>query len=263
MAITLVGTPQGVATGNGADVTITFDVAPQEGDTVYLVGGRGDGTAAGPITTGYTELERGVPPGTARDFGVWRKRMGATPDTSVTAEGGGSSTSAAAYVSIVLRGVDEASPEDATTTEATDTTGNVDPPAITTQTDGAWVIACGGHPNSSVADVAPSGYTNLISVAEVDTNRASTALATKEVVSAGVEDPGVFDWRDDGPWVAWSVAVRPAAAFESASLLATGDGTVVDVVNENDTAADLHLSVDDDPASPNDADWVNNAVDVT
>ncbi len=47
-----------------------------------------------------------------------------------------------------------------------------------------------------------------------------------------------------------------------ASLLATGTQTIADVVNENDNTTDLHLSVDDDPASPSDSDWVNNEVEV-
>lgn len=52
------------------------------------------------------------------------------------------------------------------------------------------------------------------------------------------------------------------AAFDPADLLATGTQTIVDVVNEADNTTDLHLSVDDDPATPDDGDWVNNAVDV-
>lgn len=49
----------------------------------------------------------------------------------------------------------------------------------------------------------------------------------------------------------------------STSLFATGDQTITDVVNESDAASPLSTSVDDDPASPDDNDWVNNAVDVT
>jgi hypothetical protein len=46
---------------------------------------------------------------------------------------------------------------------------------------------------------------------------------------------------------------------KTASLYATGDGTKTDVVNENDATTDLWQSIDDDPASPSDSDWVNNA----
>ena len=48
----------------------------------------------------------------------------------------------------------------------------------------------------------------------------------------------------------------------TASLYATGDQGFTDVVNENDTTTNLYQSVDDDPDSPSDSDWINNS-DVT
>lgn len=42
------------------------------------------------------------------------------------------------------------------------------------------------------------------------------------------------------------------------TLVAEGDGTISNVVNENDNTTNLWDSVDDTPASPNDADWINN-----
>ncbi len=44
------------------------------------------------------------------------------------------------------------------------------------------------------------------------------------------------------------------------TLYATSDGTITDVVNELDAASPLWSSIDDDPASPTDSDWVNNAI---
>lgn len=38
----------------------------------------------------------------------------------------------------------------------------------------------------------------------------------------------------------------------------TDDGTITNVVDELDTTIDLYLSVDDDPDTPSDSDWVNN-----
>lgn len=265
MAITLIGTPQAGTDAAGGDVTLTFDVAPQEGDVVYLCGGHGgDGTVAGPITSGYTQIFFHNTFHSNRDFGVWRKRMGATPDTTVQCEGGGDAADAVGYSAVVLRGVDATTPEDAAVTSAVDVTVNPDPPAITTVTDGAWVIPMTGNGRGFLASAAPSGYANLATAGSGATNAFSEAMATKEVATAGSEDPGVFtqDTSVRG-WVVATVAVRPASALSSTSLLATGDGTIVDVVNENDAASPLFSSVDDDPSSPNDADWVNNAVDVT
>jgi hypothetical protein len=47
----------------------------------------------------------------------------------------------------------------------------------------------------------------------------------------------------------------------SVELFATATGTITAVVDEIDTTTDIHLSVDDDPASPSDGDWMNNSID--
>ena len=58
--------------------------------------------------------------------------------------------------------------------------------------------------------------------------------------------------------------IRPALFIDAAltvTLFATADGTIIDVVNEADNATPLWSSIDDDPASPTDTDWINNAID--
>lgn len=52
------------------------------------------------------------------------------------------------------------------------------------------------------------------------------------------------------------------SAFSTTTAFATGDQTIADVVNEADGASPLWSSIDDDPDSPTDSDWVNNAVNV-
>ena len=47
------------------------------------------------------------------------------------------------------------------------------------------------------------------------------------------------------------------------SLFATADGTITAVVDEIDGTTDIWESIDDEPASPNDADWINNAITPT
>ena len=54
-----------------------------------------------------------------------------------------------------------------------------------------------------------------------------------------------------------------AQAGSLASLYANADGTINNLVNEVDATSPLWSSIDDDPDSPTDADWVNNAVSVT
>ena len=47
------------------------------------------------------------------------------------------------------------------------------------------------------------------------------------------------------------------------TLFATADGTITSVVDETDGTTDIWQSIDDDPASPTDTDWINNAIDPT
>ncbi len=55
--------------------------------------------------------------------------------------------------------------------------------------------------------------------------------------------------------------VRPASLHTPVVVLyATADGTIVAVVDEIDGTTDIWESIDDDPASPTDSDWINNAI---
>ena len=54
----------------------------------------------------------------------------------------------------------------------------------------------------------------------------------------------------------------PSPSGLTVSLFATATGTITAVVDETDATSDIHLSVDDDPASPTDADWMNSSVDI-
>lgn len=64
---------------------------------------------------------------------------------------------------------------------------------------------------------------------------------------AGITEADIDDARDE--WVN-----GPAGTL----LYATGDHTGADVVNEADNTTNLYQSIDDDPDTPDDANWVNN-----
>lgn len=55
-----------------------------------------------------------------------------------------------------------------------------------------------------------------------------------------------------------TIVIPSAAAGTTYTLYATADGTISSIVNELDTTTNLYQSVDDDPATPTDSDWVNN-----
>ncbi len=63
-------------------------------------------------------------------------------------------------------------------------------------------------------------------------------------------------WNDR---VAVAFSMELAVAGLSALLFATADGASVDVVNELDQGSPLFSSIDDNPSSPDDTDWINNA----
>lgn len=218
MAISLVGTATN-ATSNGGDLTVTLPVGTTTDDVVYAgygMGGAADANLSS-VTAGYTELAD-LFSDDSRDaqLGVYRKVQGGTPDTTWVAAGDGSASSGLAGGVIVLRGVDTSTPEDAATTTATGAnSGEPDPPSITTVTANAWVLAFGETGQDNAFSAGPSGYSNFISDAQLETNHACFGAATKLVASAGAENPGAFTHPDDNTsdaWCAVTVAVRPLVA---------------------------------------------------
>src|SRR5262245_49003262 len=142
-SISQIGNILATSSLNGVDVTLTFSTAPIRGDIVYVWGGHTSTrpTPIGPSTAGYTNVG-GVQTATTNTFGVWRKQMGATPDTNVVCQGTGNNADSTGYGCIVLRNVEGASPEDATIVFANGSSTNPDPGAITVATAGASVVIC-------------------------------------------------------------------------------------------------------------------------
>lgn len=221
MAITQVGTVQAGNATNGADVTLTFDGSPAEDDLVLLVGGTGDLDAAGdigPVESGYTQRALFRGPGGSPPFsgGVWTKPLGVTPDSSVTGQGSGNAAEGTAYASVVLRGVDLASPLDITIVETGPTTGaDADLDGGTIVTDGAWVflyVVTSGNIGSFSS--SPSGYTTEAVQEGVDTVRAHLILSSKADLAPGAEDPGAYDWQSSTTWYGFFIAIRPETLDE-------------------------------------------------
>jgi hypothetical protein len=216
MAITLVssGALEGAAL-DGGDVTLTFPGGVAEGDVVYVWGGhdRGAGETtrdAAINTSGYTTIYEDATDFHQYTFIVARKVMGPTPDSDVVCEGGGDASEGVAYCAYILRGVDTGTPEDATRTVAADGSTNPNPPAITTVTNGAWVLTLVGSSVSDASVTAPSGYGNQVDVNADDTRNSTVAGATLEKATAGAEDPGTWTNWGNSRWQAVTVAVRPA-----------------------------------------------------
>jgi len=176
---------------------------------VVVTGGHSERTDSivGPLASeGYTAIVVDSSSGLPRS-GAWYKRMGTVPDADVTCYSGAASDGCA-YCAIGLTGVDS-TVIDAAGTKTTGY-GAPNPPSITTVTDSAWVIAVGASTNYDATPGNISGYTNDVTNKGSEFgNTFTVAMATKEVASAGAENPGAWDAWADGTFGALSVAIRP------------------------------------------------------
>jgi hypothetical protein len=221
MAITFVGSATGTAI-NGLDVTVDLtSIAMQEHDVAVLVCiGTSfiEGIGSEPEASGWT-----VDASDALTALVAYKRMGASPDSSVTVVGSGSALQAAAVVVEVFRGVDAITALDAAITQADGTSTTPDSPAVNTVTDGAIVISAVGSRVSDTSVTAPSGYNNKVSINAADTVSATAGMAWLGQPSAGTEDPPSWTAFSTAAWQSFSVALRPQA--ESGPINGIGAAT--------------------------------------
>ena len=156
MAITFVGGQTATITAvKPSTQAITFsltggsDVTPSSGDLVlisYSIGTPSDlDFSARVSTSGYTLItELFSSDSDAINMAVYKKIMGATPDSSVAVVGTESSTVGCAVNIRVFRGVSSTNPLDITTATATGIdTGDVNPPAVTPITANNVIVVFG------------------------------------------------------------------------------------------------------------------------
>jgi hypothetical protein len=214
VAITLVGTFSG-QDDTGATVTVSL-TGTASGDVVYAFQATRHDEGAAP--TGYTQLVGLGDDFSSTSFYAYRKVLSAA-DASVVFAAGLNEFGNACTV-VVLRGVNNTTPEDATTTTDTGTTSAIESPPITTATANAWVLTAYGSLVSSPGILAPSGYSDQIVITSHN-DEVGCGVARKEIASPGVESPGQWD-TNPVLWVAASIAVRPAAAGLSGGLFSNG-----------------------------------------
>lgn len=211
MAISFVGSAEG-STTSSADITLTLP-AMLQGDVVYVLGGHAGLGALSVSTSGYSEIVTDLPVfSDTAEAAVFRKVQGASPDANVVVTSDRSSVCA---IAIVLRGVDQTTPEDATPTSAQGELNIPNAPAIVTVTAGAWVLTLAVSQIPDTTITAPTGYSNQVDI-QVNPisggNDLTVGGATKLVASPGTEDAAAWTNWSVGDNVAIAVAVRPAAA---------------------------------------------------
>lgn len=204
------------------DLTGGLASAPADGDLVVAVYGIGSqpGFATDiSITPDYTEVaEVSAYLGKIyeTDLCVAYKRMGASPDTSVTVSGTGDALCAGAVAVHVWRGIDSVSPMDVTRTTATGAgSGNPNPPAITPANADAVILVCGsGGSQDGVVFNTPSDLSNFRRAWQADTIDVVVGIGS-HVWTDGAFDPEAWTGNtafDTESWAAITLALRPAGA---------------------------------------------------
>lgn len=218
MAVTFVGSATASVTADG-DQSLPSGLAENDvviaavcSDGAFASGGSSGGISDGADAGTWTQLY--ISGNNLPGVEVYYKVMGATPDTVIDVNNAPSRDTA--FVSQAFRGVDTTTPIDNSTSTATNTSGDPDPPSHTTVTANAWRIIMGFLDDDDEASnaSAPSGYTNF--VAEDSGNSSSTVgctlmMASKDAGAAGSEDPGAFSSSGSDNWASLHFALRPAS----------------------------------------------------
>jgi len=141
---------------------------------------------------------------------VYYKKMGSTPDTTVTM--GGPGADYMSVVSMAFRGVDTTTPFDASATDTQASTGMPNPPSITTVSSGSAIVVFGGIRYDQFVPTLPSGFDTI--VYDYGGNANSTAMMACDLVSTslppGAVDPGAFGGGYSDNWTATTIALRAA-----------------------------------------------------
>jgi hypothetical protein len=226
MAISLVAANTG-GSANGGDVTINLPGSPQENDVVVVMGGHANGGSnqAGTNTSGYSRVIHTA--NTDCRLSVSYKRMGSSPDSTVSCKGSGVGTDATAYIVMVFRGVNPTGDVlDATSQDTTGNNDNPNSPSVSVATAGTAVVSCFIQASDESNIDPPSGYGNSTELSRTETAPVTVGAAWK-AVSAGTENPGPWDSGTSAKWVAGAIALSPEVATINADgvLSATGRGT--------------------------------------
>jgi hypothetical protein len=147
---------------------------------------------------------------------VAMKRMGGTPDSSVTFGPSGATQDAACNAVMVFSGVDPDTPLDVTVQTSTLATSLLaNPPAITPATEGAFIVCVGaGSINSfSFGTYSATGLTDFFSATLSATNCAILGAGHKPDWTSGEFDQAAFSYALDSvvySSAAITFALRPA-----------------------------------------------------
>lgn len=173
-----------------------------------------------------TELWGEGATGPDANLAIYHKRMGATPDTSIAidttniADGG-------AVVIFAVRGVNETTAFDVTSTTATGTSGNTQAASITPTTQNSLIVVAGCTAGSPLGDYAtPADLANFKEGRGVDNISGAGGMGTYDWVS-GTFTPNAWTATNAVGWAAVTMALRPRFLVSSDTRTTTGGDTRV------------------------------------
>ncbi len=213
MAWSLVGSTSNYSSTQDGTETVTLPGTPQEGDIVVVVAASDQADGGTPVdisTSGYTKWLTGnnFPRGV-----IGWKRLGASPDSSVAIERTNRAYNTCWAVQ-VWRGGDSSQPDAALVT-ASGGSGDPNSPSITTTSDDALVLSFGLlDDDSATLNNPPTGYSNAIlqNANAAAGSSCTVMIASKEVATAGAENPGVWDTSHSDAWYAGTLALAIEAS---------------------------------------------------
>jgi len=222
MAITVVDMADGI--GFYSDPTFDVSLPTCQENDIVLVFNSGSTTnesqSLGVTTSGYTKISDLYVEGTDnldQNMAISWKRMGSTPDTSVTCTAlQGSADYYTLAVIYILRGVSTADILDVAIVTATGTAGTSipNPPAITPVTAGAMIVICGSSISSDWSTTEPTGYSNPWYNNTSGGNTNTLVVASKLWGGSGEENPDPWTGWTEGThktWIAATLAIAPPA----------------------------------------------------
>lgn len=175
------------------DITVNIPSGTQDNDVMFACYSNGDAATTDITMSGWTritfEIESTFGNRTVAAF----YKVASSEPASILMDNTGSTTNRTSATISTFRGVDTSTPLDVTYVKGSHYTYLVNddtpaPAAITTNTNGAWVVTCLHEKEGTTSAIAPSsGYTER---AEILNGNNVLHTQTKEVTTAGTETPG-------------------------------------------------------------------------
>lgn len=202
------------SSGSSGSIELNAPSSIVDGDLLVAVGMAADNVAIEIDEVGFAEQANVINSTAADSSIVAAVKIASSESGTYTLNVEGVSSESMQGWILQYRGVDQSTPIDAVATTVANTTNSTthNPAAITTVTDGAWVISICAGVQCDVSATEPTGYTLREEKGETTGFDRYLGTADKAVVSAGVEDPG--NWTDlpsTADTGSITIAIRPAA----------------------------------------------------